>query len=244
MVGLESKVRKSLIEQETDELIKIVSGNQKYKSVMSELGESLVDTIVNLMPDMDEKEKKEMIEEGKDVLSEIEAQLNNPEQLRKMMYQQAQIRYMSTRQLKAKLKIHLVKIRQYKEINSQVASQYEKAHEPLFKVTQTQDRLVRKLAKIAEREGIEKAIQKETKYAVIREMFPSREEYKAYRGMVLQAMNTFFNQAQNALIADGEVGQSAARMYRGMGKLVERAIELTDKIYGDYSEKTIKEIYG
>lgn len=141
----------------------------------------MIDSMASTFGDFDDEEKAEMRQEyRKEVLPQIETQLNNPEQLRQTMYKEARNQYMSVRQLKAKLRPPFAKLREDDEIGEDVIAGYEKAYDGLFEFFRINDRIVRRLAKVAETEGIDKAIQEETRYAIIREMFPTSKEYSAF----------------------------------------------------------------
>jgi len=249
MVSLETQVRKALIDQRADELVRYASENPEYKAMSIELVEIMMDSMIGSMAsalgDVDEEEMAEMRQEyRKEVLPQVQAQFDNPEQLRQTMYEQARNQYMSVRQLKAKLKPHLADLRKDEEIGEDVVADYEKAYEGLFEFVRTNDRMVRRLAKVAETEGVDKATQKETRYAITREIFSTPEEYRAFAQRGREVAKNFYQQAQSALMTDGEMGQALGGMFGAMGKVMEKAQEMAQKIRGKYLEKTIKEIYG
>lgn len=249
MAGLETQVRKALIEQRADELVRYASENPEYKSMTTELVKTMMDSVIgsraSVFGDIDEEEMAEMRQEyQKEVLPQIEAQFDNPDQLRQTMYEQARNQYMSVRQLKAKLRPHFADLREDDEIGEDVVAGYEGTYEGLFEFVRTNDKIVRKLAKVAETEGVDKATQKETRYDIIREMFPTPKEYRAFTQRGMEAVRNFYQQAQSALMADGEMGQDLGGMFGAMRKVIEKAREMAQKIQGNYLEKTIQEIYG
>lgn len=248
MEGLETKVREALIEQRAEELYKSTSENPEYKVIATELMEnfvnSLVSSLINSLGKFDEKEKQEMMQEYKaEFLPQIKAQFENPKQFKEMIYEQVKNQLMSYRQLKAKLKSHFTDLRKDEEIGEDVAKEYEKTYEGLFKFAKTSDKIVKELIKIAEKEGLEKATRKETRYTVIRKLFPTAEEYKQFSIKGLEEVRKFMHQAQNTLMADGETGKLMAGMFGAMSDLLEKAVDTTEKVQGKYLEKTIQEIY-
>lgn len=249
MAGLETRVREALIDQRANELVGYASENPEYKAMTTELVETMMDSMIGSMAsafgDADKEEMAEMRQKyRKEVLPQIQAQFDNPEQLKKTMYEQAKNQYMTVRQLKAKLRSHFADLREDDEIGKDVVAKYEGAYEGLFEFVRTNDRIVRKLARVAETEGIDKATQKETRYAIAREMFPTPEEYRAFTQRGIEAVRNFYRQAQSALMADGEMGQALGGMFGAMGKVMEKAQDMAQKIQGNYLEKTIQEIYG
>ena len=246
MSKLEKQVRQALIEQKTDELIRCVSENPEYKSLVNELAETMIETILasTISEEMDEEEKEEAKQElRKEVLPNLKSQYDNPEQLRQLMYEQAKKEYTSLRQFKAVLKAHFSEIRQDEELRG-VAAEYEKAYKGLLKYYRIKDKIIRRLAKIAEKEGVDKAVQKDTKYAVIREFFPTPDKLRNFVLGNSQAVSNFYSQAKSALMADGESGQAAGEMVGCEEKAMKKAQEIVERMQGDSTEKMIKEIYG
>lgn len=249
MIGLETQVREALIDQRANELVRCISEYPEYKSRVTELVETMADSIIGSMAsafgDIDEKEMTKMKQEyRKEVLPQIQAQFDNPEQLRKIMYEQARKQYISVKQLKAILRPHFADMREDGEIGEKVIADYEKSYEGLFEFIKTNDRIVRRLAKVAKKDGIDKATQKETRNSVIKKMFPTPDEYRTFAQGGMEAIKSFYQQAQSALTADGEMGQALGGIFGAMGQLMEKAQEMNQKIQGNYLEETIQEIYG
>ena len=159
------------------------------------------------------------------------------------MYEQAKREYMSLRQLKAQLRPHFRDMKESESIGGDVLAGYEKAYEGLLEFAKTKNRIVRRLAEIATTEGLEKATKKETRYEVIREMFPNPEDYIAFCQRGEETARSFFQQAQSALVTDGEAGQFMGKAFGDIGKLMERVPKDVQSIREDMLKKTIKEIY-
>jgi hypothetical protein len=204
------------------------------------LVDSMISSIASAFGDVGEEEVAEI---RKKVLPETQAQFDNPEELRQKMYKQARNEYMSVRQLKAGLRHHLAYMRKDEEIGKDVAADYEKAYDGLFEFVRTNDRIIRRLAKIAETDGIDKATQKNTRNSVIRDMFPTPDEYMAFAQRGTEAVRNFYQQTQTALMADGKMGQALGGMFGSVGKAIEKYQEMVQKIQGNYLEKAIREIY-
>tara|TARA_Y100000310_G_scaffold261418_1_gene270741 strand:- start:118 stop:561 length:444 start_codon:yes stop_codon:yes gene_type:complete len=100
------------------------------------------------------------------------------------------------------------------------------------------DHLVRRLAEIAEEEGLDRAILDETKNAVTREIFPTQEEYLEFEQRREEISEIFLGQLDQL---GGEAEQPYRRVYGMGGRLLSRTI----KMFRDSSpEKRVKEIYG
>ena len=67
MIGLETQVREALIDQRANELVRCISEYPEYKSRVTELVETMADSIIGSMAsafgDIDEKEMTEMKQE-------------------------------------------------------------------------------------------------------------------------------------------------------------------------------------
>lgn len=248
MAVLEKQVRKALIEQRAEESYQFALNNPEYQVMVLELSKILASSMINVIKtseDLSDEEKNKMMEEKEEIIErcedEIEEQFENPEQLKKMMYEQAKRQLISYKQLRAELKLPTdIK----GEIGEKVSKEYERTYQGLFESARTNDKIVRKLAKIAETEGIEKAIKKETRYAIIRELFLTAEECRAFTKRKTEALKKFYQQAQSTLTMDGKAGQMLARLFGVIEKVKEEEIRIMGKLQEDYTEKMIKEIYG
>ncbi len=249
MLSLETQVREALIEQRANESVRVASEIPEYQTMVMEMveevGKVMVNSMGQLSGDADKEEIEEMRREYREnVLPQIRAQFEDPEQLRKLMYEQARNQYMSHRQFKAKLRPHIAELKKEGEVGTEVVEKYAQAYEGLSEFLRTNDKIVRGLTKIAEKEGVDRAIDKETRYALIRKMFPTADSYRDFTARGVEASKQFFQQAQSALSQDGETGQMMAGMFGAIGQVVEKAIKLAERVQGNYLEKTIKEIYG
>lgn len=241
--SLESQVRGALVQQRTDELVRYAVENPNYRTMITELVETL--------GDVDEEEEKEMLKDYKaEVLLQLRAQMDNPQQLRQRMEEQAKNQYLSYRQLKAEIGFAVGQLRtdngdaEDEAIDETALKGFEKSFDGMFQYVRTSDKIIRRLATIAEQEGLDVATQKDTRYRVTRELFPTPEDYRAYATKGLEEMRKFFQQAQSSLTADGMTGQLIGGVIGAIGKMMEKALEISRRVEGDYLERTIKEIYG
>ncbi len=247
MKSLEAQVRAVLIEQKTDELIRFTSEYPQYKSIVTKFAGSIMDSIVDsatsFLGDANKEEIEEIRQESrKEFLSQVQAKFDNPEQLRQMMYEQARNQYMSTEQVKSRLSYYLTNMKQTEKL-SKVINNLEKTCEGLFEFIKTNDSIVEKLVRIAEREGVDKATQKETRYAVVKKMFPTSKEYRAFLKKGEEIAMDLIQQSQNALMADAKAGQHLSGVVGTIGKEVRKLRESFHKVYGTYLDKTVQDIY-
>ncbi len=247
MAGLETKVREALIKQEADELFRFAYKNSEFKAIAKELAEAMMEPMINLMASdfgkVEEEKTRLRQEYRREVLPQVLAQLDNPEILREKTYEKVREQYLSVGQVKAKLIDLFAEMRKDGKISNDVVVNYGKVHESLFEFTRINDKMVRKLSEVAEREGLDIAAQKETKYAVIREMFPTADKYRKFVQRRRDAMMDYSRRAQSVLMTDGEAGQFMGEMLGATGKMMEKNQEMVQKIHESYLERTISEIY-
>jgi len=249
--SLESQVREALIQKRTDELAKYVSENPNYRATMLEtaeaLGNSMIESIVSNLKYVDEDERNKMLEGYRaELLSEFRKQMDDPQQLKQMMREQAKKEYMSCRQLKSKLGSYLKQLRADRDINidENALQGLENCFEGSFQYQRDNDKIVRRLTKIAKQEGLDVVTQKETRYRVIRGLFPKPSDYRTFVLKGITDMRIFFQQTQNSLMDIGDIGRTAGTLVGEVEKAIEKALEKRKGAEGDYLEKTIKEIYG
>jgi len=254
--SLESRVREALIEESTKEFVKYANRHPNYRNIIEKVtamtGKAIVEFIAST-GEIDEEEKKEMLKEyKKEILPQVREQMNNPEKLRETMKKQLQDKYISTQQLKAKMNSELNKLRDYNKdlerkdaLKEKTFQDCEESFKELYEYAKNNDKFIRKLAVIAKKEGLEVAIQKDTRYKVVRELFPTPADYRTHANEGTEKMRKVFTQLQNSFMASNkEIGQLMGNMLGIMSETIEKGKEMAKKLQGDYTEKLIREIYG
>lgn len=117
------------------------------------------------------------------------------------------------------------------------------AFKELFKVSRVNDRIINRLVRIAEKDGVAKAVEKETRYGVLREFFETPEEYRAHvnkvSNKVLNALIEFVPNLQQAVPdEEGKVVMSF------VGTVMAKMLDKANAVMKDEQEKRIREIYG
>lgn len=249
-MSLETQLREALVEQRADELYQQFSSEPQYKAMVGEfvedLGNSMIESIATSLGDIEPEEKEEMLSGYRaEILPQIRAQFDNPEQLRQIVTEQARNQYMTSDELRAKMGTQLREIRESEDldIDESAMTNFEKAYEKVFDYAQENDRILNRLSEVAEAEGLEKATQKETRYAIIRERFPTAESFRDYSARAQENVKTLFQEMSSALMADGEAGQIMGGMFGAMGSAMEKMMKVGEKLTTDYLDKTIQEIY-
>lgn len=243
MAGLETQVRNALIEQRTDELVECTK-DPRYKAAMEDTVQMILDSLMPALQKevkMDEQEAAEFrADMGKEILPQLNAMLNNPEQLRQRMYETAKKEYMPAKSFKARLDKQCRKLGLPKEPEEQ----YRRSHEPAINSARKKDRLVARLAKIAKQEGLDKALQRETQYALVRELYPTPQDYRASAEQAGQAALVFTQQVQAPLMADGTYGRRLGMAFGATNAIVKNLMDKHRELRDIYLERKIKDIYG
>ena len=159
MTRLDSQVRKALIEQTSDGLVRClyeIGKDPDYKSMITGMVDDIADTMISSMTPIFEGTSGDEIAEIKQGYREyLLSQFDNPELLRQGVYEQVKNAYMSVRQLRAKIGPILRDMRMDEEIGEDVVARYNEAYQGVIEVLRTNDMIVSRLAKIAETEGFD-----------------------------------------------------------------------------------------
>ncbi|HJX05573.1 MAG TPA: hypothetical protein VJ461_02605 [Candidatus Nanoarchaeia archaeon] len=246
---LETRIRQALAKQNAEETYKSVTENPAYKDMIYEsilyTSEHLIDGITKIDEDLNEEDIKEMKDElAAEVLPEIKETLENPELLKKIIYESAEKNALSYAKVKKMINEQMEQMRSAGEIEEAVIQNYKKSYSDILKHVRANDKIVKRLVDIAKADGIEKALQKETKYGVIREFFPTAEEYRRHHKKGIEDLNKFFKKVQSVMAMDGEEGKNIGKMFGALENSLNHVIQPTEKSRQEYFEKEIKEIYG
>ncbi len=232
---LENQVREGLIQRKADELYKQTQ-EPKYK----DMAKNILKTIFNSMSGVLGEEDSE----DSEIEGQIEILLSNTEQLKQQVYQDAQQEYMSREQWDVKFKELYIMLNEDSDFGDKAMSELKKANEGIYEFIELQDRVVKGLIEIAEREGIEKALTDKAQYEVTRLIFPNKEDYIAYQMNGMQAVKEYLTNIQNAMMMDGEKGQIIGAMFEGMQKAMEGMQELREQTVKDKIIEKAQKIYG
>lgn len=245
MQTLEVQVREALINQRAEELFSYASENpEKVNDFFETEKGSMAGSVASAFGGADKK-KAAKIKCGfiKKVWPLMRALVSGPEELRQMTYEQARREYIPARELKAKISAELATISECGEPSNKSVAEYEKALAAGLEITRANDRIVKRLAKVAKTEGLDKAVQKETRYAVIREMFPTPKAYRAafvQRGMEIAES---LRQAHKALVSDWSKDPEDRMIVQAVFEYAGNALERSKTSYLQLQEERVKEIY-
>ncbi len=232
--NLESEIRKRLAEMLTEELYEFIRNSNLLQKVAEKVTGRIAEAIAFLEEEVEEEELEDM---KKELFSIVIAYLEDPEQLKQLIYEQVRGWCAPYDETKARIEeeIRLVE----RKFGEDAAYAYREAAKLLLRYARITDEFFKRLTDIAEKTSITNALQKETLYAVIRDMFPTIEDYKRFLAEVKQVREAYSRQVSQALQMGGKMGQAAAMIYDVTQEI---SAELTD-LFEDYWEVELRKIY-
>ncbi|MDD5182044.1 MAG: hypothetical protein PHC66_02625 [Candidatus Nanoarchaeia archaeon] len=250
---LEEIVRSKLIEQRTEILVKFVSKDDTYKQKVTEAVKEYVDIIFdNLvevgLEDLDKDEKKEMKQElnkhrnefRKEHLKELEKRLS-PRNLKQSMYDIAKKDYSSLNETKEKLD-GVYAVLQECETEKSVIQQYKAAAKSILKNNKQKDLFIKELTNMIEKdEKLDKVLELNTQYEVIRKMYPTADAYRTSQIYARKQINDYFEKLGKIESANK---QGNSPTLEAQYKFLQKLMKIDEKMHLAYLEKQIKEIYG
>ena len=243
MQTLEEQVKEALVEKSAQEKLKLMQ-TPKYIDLIKKMNMSIIRSIFDAMP-ADEREGM-----TEDELAEFEAEMNeeicgvysSPEMLQQQAYQSARNEYMGRADMEAKL-MQLIGMGE-DDFGEAAVAEFRKQTEKVMGYVNLREKYVSELVKIAERDGVEKAVTQEAQDEATRHIFPTKEAYIAYSQGSLAEIKGFLSGIQKAMKMDGEMGQMLGAMVGGIQQAVESMDELNDQIYAEKVQTDAKRIYG
>lgn len=239
--NLETQVRKALIEQETDELVKSASENL-FRNTFNHIVDELIEEITQIIRTrVQGAEGEEMLSEYKQlILSEVKEPLEDPETLREIMNANVQNRYIPYRLAQYGFEQNARLLIEYEQASNEDVERFTRMYTSLLEIIRINDRLIRELTKIAKKEGVNKAVSKETQYAAIKKMFPTAESYRQF---ITRRTEVHKKHTKQVIIT-----VAAIRGEELLKVMADKISQCSDKyqelIQLHHLESKIKEIYG
>ncbi len=256
--SLEIKIRKALIKQKADDYCEYVTGSNTYNAAVrglyKELESKLGDNLVIMLSNDEEREKlqrKELLEKCKaGILAYAHSIYNNLDELKKRIVKEEENNYKTILQKNRKSPNFRMLVEYFRSLGAdkQKIKRIESAYTDIFddevNYVKTNNEIVKRLAEIAKSEGINKAMQKKTKYKVIREFFPTSLEYKLHESKAYNLKNKLMHQFKNILEEEGikENGMMVKESEHSINALI-KYDDLLQTLRREYTECMVNEIY-
>jgi len=177
--GLEKEIRETIIAQRVEALHKSLQ-TKKYDEIIEMFIKTIISTIT------DEGFKQEVKQELTKTMNDI---FLTPENMQEQAKQIAKSQYKSVKELDLILQEEYKNAKEKHGSRAGIFEEFKGLNKGRYEFFEKQDKIMANLVKIAEKEGVEKALEKETNYSVIREVFPTPEDY----------INVFIKSSQSAI---------------------------------------------
>lgn len=241
--SLEEQVRNALIEKRTEELLETAK-LPEYNTIVQESIHVLMGNIMGVVQRRDNLDEEETAELKQDVETELmpllTSMLTNPQQLKEIMYETAKNQYMPAQELKAMVE----KTCRELKLPENLEQEYRKAYEPIFESGKESERFVGRVVEIAKKDGLARALEKESINGLVREFYPTPQDYMKSVRNSFEIAQKFTQQAQAPLMADGEAGQAGGMLTGALGAVIENLKAKHANLMELGARKKIKEIYG
>lgn len=238
MESLENRIREALIIQTAEETYQKMQ-EPKYKDKIREYVQKILSSAFGA----DElKEDEEGFKELMSIIEEgTEKWLNDPANLREEAYKSARNQYNTREQFDAQMEPLYKDLKKHQGFKPEALQEVKNASKELYDFFDTQTKLVTGLVKVAEEEGFERALTKEARCNVLKEMFPSSEEYTAYKLKSAGAGKNFLICLQKAIAKEDKEAEVFGKF---IGGLAESLDDINEEMLKDIIDQEVKEIYG
>ena len=243
MSELEEKLRTALVEKKIKEFHDVTLSDNRYRTLMNDFLDEWVGSMTDSLSRRDdltqgEKERRKTYYHVV-FLPQMKEQLLEPESLRQTAINAAEFCYITPDRLMMKLKPIIEDMKSYK-IDEGVSS-LEETFAMSAECFIPNQLILNRLVEIARKDGLNKALKVETEYEVVRELFPTPEDYIIHEQKVQRIARDIF--IKNLEFAKGKVSEE---------NFPTEFVESLKEVFGDVGEKlhtylaskTVQAIYG
>lgn len=184
---------------------------------------------------------------GKELMDHVQAQFKDPEAWRERMHRHARDQYTPIEEFEEEVNHQVAHMRSHPKMSEGIAASHRRVCERLSEFVRANDRIVKRVVHIAETEGVERATQKGTVNGVVREMFPTSGEYRAFAQRGLEATRKY-HQEREKITRMQEKELLRDHMFGPLVTIAEqlrlKSKEICEEMYREHVEKTIEEMYA
>lgn len=240
--NLEAQLKEALIEQEAKEMCKEMQ-KPKYKKLIKDFAKTFIYNLSKIDKDF-QLEEKEIDEDQKELEKYVNEVLSNPGVLKQHTYECVKIRYLDIEQINSEFSSVYNILKKTEDFGEENLNEYKKLNERVLEAFNFRDKMLKRLLKIAEEEGLEKAITKETRYRTTREFFPTAGDYIKYQIENRKDLKDYFSRAQAILMKDGLIGKMIAGIYNTAEDIANKLGQFEEDVFLNSVKKEAKKIYG
>lgn len=217
-----------------------------FKSSIIEGMRKLVDTILELDFSInDEQREKIRLNHAEKFLSVLKSQYDNPVGFKKLLYSELKKQWMSYEELSGHMMEMSRDLRDKGGFGEEDIEKYKIAFDGILRYARMNDRIVERLVDISKKEGLEKAMEEEVRYEIIRDLFPTEDDYRTFYIQGAENLGKFFIELQEILAkADMDGGIESMTELSEFAEATKGFFKVTEDFQKVYLEKIVKEIYG
>ncbi len=251
MDNLEQQLKEGLVQQTYEEVKEMYQKPEVRQILFEVLGgvadamqESLLDQVKSEEGEEDAKDfEKDFKRERRKVCTELRRKLYDPAMIEQLARQSAQNAYQNPAEQFSQLEAQLSQFGFSEENTAKVKAALQ---DLTSSAKNLQQYVFERLLEVAKIEGLEKALQKETRYAVTRELYPTREAYEAEVEKAFAGLSKFTGALRDAALGDDSEGDLFMRtlVEKIMVGMVEKAVDTTRKLGKPLQEEQLNKIYG
>ncbi|MEK6899674.1 MAG: hypothetical protein AABX05_00985 [Nanoarchaeota archaeon] len=246
---LENLVRESLIQKKADELFQ-AKQKPEYRNMVSQI---LTSCLEGYFHDLSERFglNDRDLDEWKSEINEMPSikaltDFSNPEKQRQGAYLEAKNEYLTVTEIKAQMEQMLGLLEEPVRdgiLKPADITPFKQIGEKMCGLGDQRDKVVQYLAVVAEREGIEKALTEEAERDAIRAVFPTKQEYIAYRLDALQLAKDYLNN-MTKIISKDEGAEEMVLLVNNLQRAIFSIKELSEQEIRDRALEKAEKIYG
>lgn|GEM_PF-2404224 len=251
MGSLEDKVREGFIKQEAEDMYGYMQTPEFQEDFKSSI-DVFNKTIRNSVAELTEKgnlgrfEKfllQQMIFMAEKQADKLKNTISNPKKLKQIAYDIIKKTDYTTEGTGLKFETMYNELKESGKVGNATLEEFKKTYEKILYSANKRKKMIKELVKIAENEGIEKALTKEAKYKAVREVFPTPDEYISCYENALESVYQLFDNLNIILATEGKSGQTITPIISGLQESFKKLMETSDKYRKEHLQEEVKNIY-
>lgn len=247
METLEQQVRNALIQERRDTLYEKFSSDD-YKIKIQGAMHKVFDVVVNSLDEFtgDNNEPISDMEKGMmQVMMQVQmSQMLNDESLKQMAYNFARTTYMTQEEVVQNMEHMYSKLSSMPGRNPEAIEKLREINDRFLQDSQGNHFYISRLVEIAEKEGLEHALNQETKYELIREKYPTAKEYiNSCLSNITRNME-YIDDIVPAIGMDGEAGRLFALIFEASKEAAKEMGIINREVQKEAIYEEALKIYG
>lgn len=248
---LEAKVREALIKQTANDFCEYASKSEVYKSTVRDFINGLKSEVGDVYILLNNKEGVNISDARRDLISQVDSAYNDIDNFRNNLIKEGENLYSKFADLKSRMEsveimAYILKERGVSERKLVgLVSSFEDAVNEGFRYIARIDKIVKRLAEIAEIKGVDEAMRKEVRYEVIRAVLPTPLDYRLHESK-FHNLQIKAGEHVKAVLTCEEAGFSDEKNKETeqLAEDIKKYGNLKQAIKRGYIEHMVKEVYS